>query len=188
MGMSEIQAIQTSQNQSAALAGTTSTERTESVCALEVRHHIACWLNTGSRMSGDAHVRFCERLGVQLPWATHLLLAHPSREWLDVQISIMREYLASQRKLILHPNKIVLRPFHHGIDWLGYALSPGYRVMRTKTRRRLWRNVKDHTEEYLRKERNLESLSSTIASYDGILKTGWNGTDRRLLDMLRRCL
>lgn len=123
-----------------------------------------------------------------LRYSDDFLLAHPSREWLEGQIFIMREYLFSKRKLVLHPNKIVLRPFHHGIDWLGYALSPGYRVMRTKTRRRLWRNVKDRTEEYLRKERDWESLSSTIASYDGILKTGWNGADRRFLDMLRRCL
>lgn len=123
-----------------------------------------------------------------LRYSDDFLLAHPSRGWLEQKISIMREYFASQRKLILHPNKIVLRPFHHGIDWLGYVLSPGYRVMRTKTRRRLWRNLKDRTDEYLRKERDWESLSSTIASYDGILKTGRNGTDRRLLDMLRRCL
>lgn len=130
------------------------------------------------------------RLGAPfyLRYSDDFLIAHTSREWLEQQIPIMREYLISKRKLVLHPNKIVLRPFHQGIDWLGYVLSPGYRVMRTKTRRRLWRNLKDRTDEYLRKERDWESLSSTIASYDGILKTGWNGTDRRLLDMLRRCL
>ena len=36
-------------------------------------------LDDGSRMSGDVHVRFCERLGVKVPRATHLeylLLAH----------------------------------------------------------------------------------------------------------------
>ncbi len=123
-----------------------------------------------------------------LRYSDDFLIARPSREWLEWQIPIMSEYLTSKRRLVLHPNKIVLRPFHHGIDWLGYVLFPGYRVMRTKTRRRLWRNLKDRTEEYLGKECDWESLSSTIASYDGILKTGWNGTDRRLLDMLRRCL
>ena len=29
-------------------------------------------LDDGSRMSGDVHVRFCERLGVKVPRATHL--------------------------------------------------------------------------------------------------------------------
>ena len=29
----------------------------------------------GSRMSREAHVRFCEGLGVKFPWPTHRLLA-----------------------------------------------------------------------------------------------------------------
>jgi hypothetical protein len=29
------------------------------------------WLNNGSRMSREVHVRFCEGLGVQLPRPTH---------------------------------------------------------------------------------------------------------------------
>jgi len=36
-------------------------------------------------MSGDVHVRFCERLGVKLPRATHLVIlvdAHPRQAWL----------------------------------------------------------------------------------------------------------
>ena len=38
-------------------------------------------LDDGSRMSGDVHVRFCERLGVKVPRATHLeplLVTYPS--------------------------------------------------------------------------------------------------------------
>jgi hypothetical protein len=33
---------------------------------------ISRWLDDGSRMSGDAPVRFCEGLGVKLPQSTHL--------------------------------------------------------------------------------------------------------------------
>jgi transposase InsO family protein len=29
------------------------------------------WLNNGSRMSREVHVRFCEGLGVQIPRSTH---------------------------------------------------------------------------------------------------------------------
>jgi hypothetical protein len=32
-------------------------------------------------MSGDVHVRFCERLGVQLPRATHLALIIAKRSF-----------------------------------------------------------------------------------------------------------
>src|SRR5260370_3016595 len=42
-------------------------------------------LGDGSRMSGDVQVRFCERLGVKLPRATHLVIlvdAHPRHDLL----------------------------------------------------------------------------------------------------------
>src|SRR6266852_5835461 len=38
------------------------------------------WACDGSRMSGDVQVRFCERLGVKLPRATHLILSFQYRE------------------------------------------------------------------------------------------------------------
>src|SRR5262249_17980682 len=40
----------------------------------------AAWLHSGSRMSGDVHVRFCEGVGVRLPRATHLLIGFENRD------------------------------------------------------------------------------------------------------------
>src|SRR5271165_6118311 len=37
----------------------------------------AAWLHDGSCMSREAHVQFCERLGVRLPGATHLGIQDP---------------------------------------------------------------------------------------------------------------
>src|SRR5271167_4632994 len=34
----------------------------------------AAWLHDGSCMSRESHVQFCERLGVRLPGATHLVI------------------------------------------------------------------------------------------------------------------
>ena len=45
-------------------------------------------LNDGSRMSGDVHVRFYERLGVTLPGATHLTTKQTTdRFWIQGQYS-----------------------------------------------------------------------------------------------------
>jgi hypothetical protein len=51
-------------------ARTDSKSKAVSVCALEIGVHPQR-LDTGSRMSGDVHVRFCERLGVKLPRPTY---------------------------------------------------------------------------------------------------------------------
>ena len=52
-------------------------------------------------MSGDAHVRFCERLGVKLPQATHLVVltdSHPRHDWLLRAVEKrLREELAKLR-------------------------------------------------------------------------------------------
>ena len=136
----------------------------------------------------DHFVKEQLRAPLYLRYSDDFLLAHHSREWLEAQIPIIREYLLSKSKLVLHPNKIVLRPFYHGIDWLGYVLYPEYRTVRTRTRRRLWRNMRKRVDEYLCKESDWESLLSVFSSYEGVLRAGWNGTDRRLLEMLRRCL
>jgi hypothetical protein len=48
----------------------------------------AAWLFDGSCMSREAHVQFCESLGVRLPGATHLFIHTEER----------RRELAKQRK------------------------------------------------------------------------------------------
>ncbi len=57
-------------------------------------------------------------------------------------------------KLKLHPQKIIIRRYSEGVDFLGYVLRPYYRILRTNTKRRLLRKVN---------EKNLPS-------YLGILK------------------
>jgi hypothetical protein len=52
------------------VAGTDSESNTFGVCALEIGVHPQR-LDNGSRMSGDVHVRFCERLEVKLPRPTY---------------------------------------------------------------------------------------------------------------------
>jgi RNA-directed DNA polymerase len=55
-------------------------------------------------MSGDAHVRFCERLGVGFPQATHLIVHCQSEEQAQAVKRAIAARLA-QCKLELHPDK-----------------------------------------------------------------------------------
>ncbi|MDP3999656.1 MAG: reverse transcriptase domain-containing protein [bacterium] len=51
------------------------------------------------------------------------------------------KFLADNLNLTLHPNKIIIRKFSQGIDFLGYIARPHYRILRTKTKRRLLRKI-----------------------------------------------
>ncbi|MDO8505729.1 MAG: RNA-directed DNA polymerase [bacterium] len=56
-------------------------------------------------------------------------------------LPIMRAFLQEQLALELHPRKIELRKLRQGIDFLGYVVLPHYRVLRTSTKRRMWKKL-----------------------------------------------
>lgn len=109
------------------------------------------------------------------------LLVHSSRVWLAKTQEPTRTFLERRLHLMVHPQKIWLRPFRYGIDWLGYEVYPGYRVLRSCTRARMWRRIRRAVDEYFAGQCSEELLRSTIASYDGIIQHGWNNHDRKLL-------
>ena len=67
-------------------------------------------LDDKSRMSGDAHVRICERLGVRLPRATRLIVGFQHEEDARRFLDTMRERL-QEFALSLHPEKTRLIEF-----------------------------------------------------------------------------
>ena len=73
-------------------------------------------------------------------------------------IQKFRNFLDSHLQLELHDNKITIRKFRQGVDYLGYVTLPYYRVLRTKTKKRILRLV----------EKSLITESS-LNSYLGIL-------------------
>jgi RNA-directed DNA polymerase len=91
-------------------------------------------------MSGDVHVRFCERLGVQLPRATHLIVHCRSKREAD----LVRQTVATRLRecgLTLHPEKTRVvyckdsnrresHP-HEQFDFLGFT----FRLRKATTRR-----------------------------------------------------
>lgn len=53
----------------------------------------------------------------------------------------IREFLERRLKLNLHSKKVIISKYSRGIDFLGYVLRPYYRILRTRTRRRLLRKI-----------------------------------------------
>ncbi len=68
-------------------------------------------------------------------------------------------------KLVLHPSKVSIKTLNSGIDFLGWIHFPNHRVLRTSTKRRMFKKL---AEDNYQKE--------TLQSYLGLLKHGdtWN--------------
>lgn len=71
--------------------------------------------------------------------------------------------------LTLHPQKIVLRKFRSGVDFLGYVTFPNHILPRTKTKRRLTKKIVQRIHEYNQEETSKEKLKATVNSYLGYL-------------------
>lgn len=84
-----------------------------------------------------------------------VILSHSKTE-LENLIGQIKKFLAEQLKLTLHPNKIILKSFASGVDFLGWVNFSHHRVLRTATKRRMLRRIN----------------KSNLASYLGLIKHG----------------
>ena len=75
--------------------------------------------------------------------------------------SILVNFLRNNLKLELHPKKIIIRKLDWGIDFLGYVVLPHYILPRTKTKRRIFKK--------LREKVGSENFNQSLQSYLGYL-------------------
>ncbi|MDP1706697.1 MAG: reverse transcriptase/maturase family protein [bacterium] len=84
-----------------------------------------------------------------------------NKKELEKLLPKVQDWLEENLKLSLHPDKVFIKTFASGVDWLGWTHFPGHRVLRTATKKRMFRN--------LRKEPLKEE---SVISYLGLLKHG----------------
>ncbi len=65
------------------------------------------------------------------------------REYLENLVGPIGKFLRDELGLRLHPGKVILRKYCQGIDFLGYVILPHHIVLRTKTKKRIWRKLKN---------------------------------------------
>ncbi|OHA17010.1 MAG: hypothetical protein A3C79_01875 [Candidatus Taylorbacteria bacterium RIFCSPHIGHO2_02_FULL_45_28] len=100
-------------------------------------------------------------------YADDFVILNQDRKWLGHALAETHRFLEQKLHLTLHPNKISIRTFAGGVDFLGWVHFPTHRVLRTATKRRMWRNV-----EVKKMLNNADTLQSSIQSYMGMLSHG----------------
>jgi len=91
------------------------------------------------------------------------------REYLE---DIKREidaFLQTRLKLGLHPNKVFIRKFGQGIDFLGYVTKPHHVLMRTKTKKRMFKKLKSNSKKFNQGLVDITTLEQSLQSYLGVL-------------------
>ncbi|MCE9585388.1 reverse transcriptase/maturase family protein [Candidatus Nomurabacteria bacterium] len=64
--------------------------------------------------------------------------------FLELLLPKISEFLEEKLKLKLHPKKVEIRKVSQGVDFLGYVVLTHYKVLRTSTKKRILRKVKQN--------------------------------------------
>ncbi|OGI26337.1 MAG: hypothetical protein A3J76_00030 [Candidatus Moranbacteria bacterium RBG_13_45_13] len=103
-------------------------------------------------------------------YADDFVVIHPETDYLMKVLRCIDEFLKKEMKLELHPDKVIIRKFRQGIDFLGYVVLPHYTALRTKTKRRMLKKLKSRYKEMERGATSPKSYEQSLQSYFGILK------------------
>ena len=93
-------------------------------------------------------------------YADDFVILSDNKSYLENLIFVIDNFLKDKLKLTLHPDKVYIKTFASGVDFLGWVHFPDHRVLRTATKRRMMTKV------------NNGLSRETIASYVGSLKCG----------------
>lgn len=93
-------------------------------------------------------------------YADDFVILLENRNWLENQIQPISNFLSDRLKLELHADKVFIKTLASGVDFLGWVHFPDHRILRTTTKRRMFRRLKGST------------TSETLNSYLGLIKHG----------------
>jgi len=120
----------------------------------------------------DRHMKHELKIKYYIRYADDFIIMSESREYLKALIVKIKEFLDQTLKLSLHPDKIIIRDYYLGIDFLGYVVFPNFILPRTKTKRRMFRKIYKKIELFKANKIPLELLNQSLRSYLGYLSHG----------------
>ena len=108
----------------------------------------------------DQFVRHKLKVKYYIRYADDFVVMSGNRDWLERQIEPIKGFLSDKLELKIHPDKIFLKTLASGIDFLGWVYFLDHRILRTTTRKRMLRRLRE------------SQTSETLNSYLGLLKHG----------------
>ena len=96
-----------------------------------------------------------------LRYADDFAVLSTDKAYLETILPTMQEFLGRKLKLSMHPDKIFIQTVASGVDFLGWVHFSDHRVLRTTTKKRMFRNIKAK-----------DGKEETVQSYLGLIGHG----------------
>ena len=117
----------------------------------------------------DQFIKHKLKIKYYIRYTDDFVIIHQDKEYLLNIKNQISDFLKNKLKLSLHPNKVEIRKYKQEIDFLGYITLPRSRMLRTKLKRRIFKKLKQRTEQFKNNEIKEETLMESFNSYLGVL-------------------
>jgi retron-type reverse transcriptase len=117
----------------------------------------------------DQFIKQNLRIKNYIRYTDDFVIISTEKNYLEKLIPQIRYFLSEELHLELHPKKVSIHKFNQGVDFLGYKTLPHYRVLRTKTKRRIFKKLKKRVSEYRAGKITEQTLTQSLQSYLGVL-------------------
>lgn len=117
----------------------------------------------------DQYIKHELKVKYYIRYADDFVIMADNPDYLEGVLSQVKGFLTEQLKLTLHPNKISIRDYYLGIDFLGYVIFPKFILPRTKTKRRILRKLRERAKLIKEGIALPESFDQAMNSYLGYL-------------------
>lgn len=95
-------------------------------------------------------------------YADDFVILSENKKYLEILLSKIDDFLISKLKLFLHPDKVYIKTYNSGIDFLGWVHFNYHKQIRTTTKRKIAKNLRWHpTKEIINSYRGLLSHGNT---------------------------
>lgn len=102
-------------------------------------------------------------------YADDFVVVNSNPQYLHSIVEPIVTYLIKELRLELHPQKVAIRKYSQGVDFLGYIVLPHYRVLRTRTKKRMLKKLREKFGDYCNEVITKDQLNQTLQSYLGVL-------------------
>lgn len=117
----------------------------------------------------DQYVKHKLKVKKYIRYADDFIIVNSNPQYIKRIIAPVGKYLIEELKLELHPKKVAIRKYSQGIDFLGYVALPHYRVLRTRTKKRMFKKLREKFGDYRNEFITKDQLNQTLQSYLGVL-------------------
>ncbi len=91
----------------------------------------------------DQFVKHKLKVKYYIRYADDFVIMSEDKKYLEKLLIEIKEFLTEKLKLKLHPDKVYIKTLASGVDFLGWVNFPNHRVLRTSTKRRMFKKIRE---------------------------------------------